>query len=462
MKFFLSLLIILPTVLNAQPPQGINYQAVIRDDAGAIVADQEMLVVVEIQNPANNNEVIYRENHDTATNSFGQLEMVIGQGVATLGDFSTIDWSTGQLNTQVTLRYDNEIYELASTPFWSVPYALNIDSRWSIDGNDIYYDQGRVAIGTDEHRNQLVVARSGTTAMTIMATNASDSYLELLRGGTGTSFTDWRMNNDGGALRFQLDDDAFVGFTTNVLSLSSNGRMTLGNTTGAPSANLHIRGNENQTLRLTANATDAEAGVELQAIGPDFRITNEGGRSRLQRSTNNFTTNSDVLDVQTDGTLRIRQDLNMADQRIVNVADPTGAQHVVNRRYLEDYVDDQMSGMSSRFPEEISTQATNLTFAQCAFRCRTLTEDGHDDWGMPSADELSQFVNNNPTSSSYSWTTTVDRSRTARAYQINSSPIQQPPLINNDTYDGRVVVRLTTGETRVSDYSEQESCFCVR
>ncbi|MEM8585584.1 MAG: hypothetical protein AAGF87_15000 [Bacteroidota bacterium] len=462
MKFFLVFFLLVPVFLQAQPPQGINYQAVIRDNGGAVVANQDMLVVVEIENPANNNEVIYRENHDTTTNLFGQLELVIGQGNTTLGDFSTIDWNAGQLNTQVTLRYNNDIYELASTPFWSVPYALNTGSRWSVDGNDIYYDQGNVAIGTDEHRNQLVVARSGSTAISIMATNSGDSYLELLRGGTGTSFTDWRMNNDGGALRFQLDDDAFVGLTTNVLSLSSNGRMTLGNTTGAPSANLHIRGNQSQTLRLTANATDAEAGMELQAIGSDFRITNEGGRFRLQRSTDNFSTNSDVLDVQTDGTLRIRQDLNMADQRIVNAADPTGAQHVVNRRYLEDYVDSQIPDLPGRFPEDISSQTTNMTFAECAFRCRSLTEDGHTDWGLPSAEELSQFVNNNPTSSSFSWTSTVDRSRTARAYQINSTPTQLPPLINNETYDGRVTIRLTTGESSVAEFDAQRSCFCVR
>ncbi|MEM6396826.1 MAG: hypothetical protein AAF741_10815 [Bacteroidota bacterium] len=462
MKFLLFLFLLIPTFLQAQPPQGINYQAVIRDDAGDIVANQSMLIVVEIEDPANNDAVVYRESHNMSTNAFGQLELVIGQGNATLGDFETIDWVNSELSVDLTLRYNNEEYELPATPFQSVPYALNADNPWIRDGDDIYYDEGNVAIGTDQHRNQLVVARSGTTAITIMATNASDSYLELLRGGTGTSFTDWRMNNDGGALRFQLDDDAFVGATTNVMSLSSSGRMTLGNTTGAPSANLHIRGNEDQTLRLTANATGAEAGMELQAIGADFRITNEAGRFRLQRSTNNFTTNTDVLDVQTDGTLRIRQDLNMADQQIVNVADPTGAQHVVNRRYLEDFVGDQIEMNRSVFPEDISTQATNMTFAECAFRCRTLTEGGHDDWGIPSVEQLSQFVNGNPTSSSFSWTSTADHSRSQFAHRINGGIFDPPPVLGGSTLNSKIVIRLTTGETTTAEYDEDQSCFCVR
>jgi len=227
-----------------------------------------------------------------------------------------------------------------------------------------------------------------------------------------------------------------------MMFLNSAGRLAVGNFSGA-AEKIHVRGTDDQRIRI--ESTDGPASMDLYSIGQDFRMVNESGRLRLQRSGNSFGTVDDIFDVQTDGTFRFRQDVNMADQQIVNAADPAGPQHVVNLRTMEDFVDDQLE-QQSLFPRELSSQEDNMSFGDCALRCRTLTEGGFTNWGVPSLDQLGQFTNGPQTSSSFIWTSSGAFGQQSTAYY---EPLLDRPVYTGSSQYGHFTMRLNIGEARV-------------
>lgn len=71
---------------------GIMYQAVLRNDAGAVVASTEVDVTIELRNIMN--VVAYSETHTATTDEFGLLTLKIGGGENTSQYlFEDIDWS---------------------------------------------------------------------------------------------------------------------------------------------------------------------------------------------------------------------------------------------------------------------------------------------------------------------------------------------------------------------------------
>jgi len=78
--------------LQAQVPQGISYQTVIRDGNGNILPDTEHSIQLTIRSSAPDGDVVYAEIHDTISNAYGMVNLVIGQGVPQFGTFEMIDW----------------------------------------------------------------------------------------------------------------------------------------------------------------------------------------------------------------------------------------------------------------------------------------------------------------------------------------------------------------------------------
>ncbi len=82
--------------LSAQASQFISYQTVVRDGQGELVTDQSVsLRITIIQGPLNPGPgtEVYQETHTLMTNSFGLLNLKIGEGITgnMLNDFTAID-----------------------------------------------------------------------------------------------------------------------------------------------------------------------------------------------------------------------------------------------------------------------------------------------------------------------------------------------------------------------------------
>lgn len=115
--------------VSAQAPQGINYQAVARDNSGAILPNATLQVRYSIISDVPNNIVEYQEVHsNVATNNYGLFTAVIGQGTQTGGtqaNFASIPWGSVVPFLKVEVDNGTGYINMGTMQFWSVPYALH-------------------------------------------------------------------------------------------------------------------------------------------------------------------------------------------------------------------------------------------------------------------------------------------------------------------------------------------------
>ena len=119
------LLFIQFTILS-QVPEGVNYQAVIRDNNGGLISNSFIGLKITLFQGAINGTAVFEESFDVSTNDFGLVNVVIGAGTSISGDFSLIDWSNGPYFIEVSADENGGTdYELMGTQeLISVPYAL--------------------------------------------------------------------------------------------------------------------------------------------------------------------------------------------------------------------------------------------------------------------------------------------------------------------------------------------------
>jgi len=142
MKKTNALLILLVLAINtfAQAPQKLSYQAVIRDNANALIANTTVGVKISIIQGTATGIILYSETHAISTNANGLVSLEIGNGTVVSGTFNSINWANGpffvKTETDPTGGVNYVITgtsELLSVPF--ALYALN-------SGNSIAGPQG--------------------------------------------------------------------------------------------------------------------------------------------------------------------------------------------------------------------------------------------------------------------------------------------------------------------------------
>jgi hypothetical protein len=126
MKYLIYILFFIPIIMQAQAPEGINYQALIRDASGVVVANQNVGIQIFLLQGSASGGAVYKETFSLTTNDFGLVNLQIGAGTPTLGNFSSIDWSNGTyfIETAVDVSGGTSYVVISTTQFMSVPYAL--------------------------------------------------------------------------------------------------------------------------------------------------------------------------------------------------------------------------------------------------------------------------------------------------------------------------------------------------
>jgi hypothetical protein len=71
---------------------------------------------------------VFSETHMAPTDDLGQVNLVIGQGTATVGTFSTINWGTGNYYLGIELNTGSGYVAMGTSQLLSVPYALYANS----------------------------------------------------------------------------------------------------------------------------------------------------------------------------------------------------------------------------------------------------------------------------------------------------------------------------------------------
>lgn len=128
MKKLLTLLAALYLVLTlqAQPPQKISYQAVVRNSTNALVTNQPVGVKITILQGSATGTPVFAETHTPTTNANGLINIVIGTGSPAINGLLDVVWSTGPyfIKTEIDPA-GGTAYSITSTSeLLSVPYAL--------------------------------------------------------------------------------------------------------------------------------------------------------------------------------------------------------------------------------------------------------------------------------------------------------------------------------------------------
>lgn len=134
-----ALLSLLCIITMAQAPQSFEYQAVVRDASGNILASQNVGVQITLKQGNSSGTTTYQETFSTTTNQFGLVNLQIGTGT-TAYNFSTINWATGPYFIEVALDVTGGTsYTIMGTSqLLSVPYALHAKTVEAYDACSLF------------------------------------------------------------------------------------------------------------------------------------------------------------------------------------------------------------------------------------------------------------------------------------------------------------------------------------
>ena len=120
------------TTLQAQAPQGFNYQATVRNSDGGLLISQNVYFKFNVMQGSQTSLPVFTETHYVPTDDLGQVNFVIGEGTASEGDFTLIDWSLGSYFLGIELNTDAGYVAMGTTQLLSVPYALYAESSGGV------------------------------------------------------------------------------------------------------------------------------------------------------------------------------------------------------------------------------------------------------------------------------------------------------------------------------------------
>ena len=121
---------------ESQMPKAFSYQAVVRDNAGKVVADKEVGVKIEIlKGSAESGTFVYEETLRPKSTMTGTVNMMIGNG--NTEQFAAIDWGGNAHFLRISLSLDgSDNYKVVSTTqMLPVPYALYAEKAGSVVDN---------------------------------------------------------------------------------------------------------------------------------------------------------------------------------------------------------------------------------------------------------------------------------------------------------------------------------------
>ena len=125
------------SIYSQSVPQGFNFQAVARDDAGNIVSNQVIGIRVSIVETSNTSNILYRETQFPSSSDLGVFSIVVGKGTSDLGNFFVIDWGAESLSirTEIDVNGGTNFVSLDPIQLFSVPYALYAESSGEEDND---------------------------------------------------------------------------------------------------------------------------------------------------------------------------------------------------------------------------------------------------------------------------------------------------------------------------------------
>jgi hypothetical protein len=289
---FLYILNIFCALAFAQAPQGFNYQSIIRDNTGGVLSNRLISIQISILEGSVLGNEAYIETHQVATNEFGLINLIVGQGSSTFGNFQSINWATNSffIKTELDINNGNNFQFMGTSQLMSVPYALFAENAVNVDDDDA--DPTNEIQTIAKNNNLIELSKNGGSIE--QQTLSQDGSLITLSDGGGTiniNDADADPNNEiqtlsriddlitlsqgGGSVNIQ-DNDAdptneiqAISLENNILTLSNGGSIDLSS---------YLDNTDQQTLSIVGNELQISGGnsvVLSGAVDLDSDPTNE-------------------------------------------------------------------------------------------------------------------------------------------------------------------------------------------
>ena len=123
----LSASMILPQQANAQAPEKMSYQTIVRNASNNLVVSTAVGIQISILQTTANGAAVYVETHAPTTNANGLVSLEIGTGIPSTGTFAAINWATGPyfVKTEIDPSGGSTYTISGTSQLVSVPYALH-------------------------------------------------------------------------------------------------------------------------------------------------------------------------------------------------------------------------------------------------------------------------------------------------------------------------------------------------
>jgi hypothetical protein len=110
----------------AQAPQSFNYQTVVRNASGSLIASSTVNMRFTVHDGTATGTSVFQETASLTSNSFGLVTHAIGTGTVVSGNVAGISWGTGAKYLQVEIdpTGGTSFIDMGAAQLLSVPYAL--------------------------------------------------------------------------------------------------------------------------------------------------------------------------------------------------------------------------------------------------------------------------------------------------------------------------------------------------
>jgi uncharacterized protein (TIGR02145 family) len=119
-------MILLPIFGFSQAPQKINFQSILRNTNGEVVANKAVSLRISILSGSLTGNTVYSETHGKTTDASGLISLQIGNGTVISGIFANIDWGSAAhfIKLEADFSGGSNFVVLGTQELMSVPYAL--------------------------------------------------------------------------------------------------------------------------------------------------------------------------------------------------------------------------------------------------------------------------------------------------------------------------------------------------
>jgi hypothetical protein len=191
--YSIILLLVVGMLGYSQAPEAFNYQAVIRNASGDILANTQIALQISILQDSESGTAVYVERFNPSTNDYGLIAIKLGKGTVQSGTFNTIDWGANAHYIKIEVDPNNgtDFTTMGTTQLLSVPYALYAKSGGVADNSitsDMIIDG---EINTDD------IADGAVTASKLDDGSGSGVDADLLDGQDGSYYRDAENINSG-------------------------------------------------------------------------------------------------------------------------------------------------------------------------------------------------------------------------------------------------------------------------